>query len=83
MKHTYHKCCPNIYYSPDIIAVLFRETILLRNKIMKHLTKISRNHPKPAQITFAAVLTALSQIMQVVGTALIEKETLNPDPYDY
>lgn len=50
---------------------------------MKHMKKMTVSCPQPAQTTMGVIFTAVSQIMQVVGTMLIEKETMQTDPYDY
>ena len=50
---------------------------------MKHIKKVTVRYPQPAQISLGGVLEAMSQIMQVVGTMLIEKRELEMDPYDY
>ena len=50
---------------------------------MKHVKKMTVQRPSLAQLDLGTVLTALSQVMQVVGTMLVEKEALNMDPYDY
>ena len=50
---------------------------------MKHVQPITRQRPQKAQITIGVVFTALSQVLQVVGSLLIEKQELTMDPYDY
>lgn len=50
---------------------------------MKHIKKMTVRYPRTAQVTFGVVLEAMSQIMQVVGTMLIEKQDMELDPYDY
>jgi hypothetical protein len=50
---------------------------------MRHIKKMTAQYPQPAQMTVGAIFTALSQIMQVVGTMLIEKQAMDMDPYDY
>ncbi len=50
---------------------------------MKHVQPISRQCPQKAQVTAGVIFTALSQILQVVGSMLIEKQELTMDPYDY
>lgn len=50
---------------------------------MKHVKEMTKSKPHLAQISIGGIFTALSQIMQVVGTMLIEKQALEMDPYDY
>ena len=50
---------------------------------MKHIKKTTVRYPETAQVTLGVILEAMSQVMQVVGTMLIEKEALQTDPYDY
>ena len=50
---------------------------------MKHIKRMTAQRPQIAQINAGTILTALSQIMQVVGVMLIEKQELTMDPYDY
>ncbi len=51
---------------------------------MKHITRITTQRPRKAESsTVGVVFTAISQILQVVGTLLIEKQQLTMDPYDY
>ncbi len=49
---------------------------------MKHLRSITER-PVPAQIDAASIFTAISQIFQVVGAMLVEKQAANLDPWDY
>ncbi len=50
---------------------------------MKHVKQITKQCPRQAQINVGVIFTAVSQILQVVGGLLIEKQEWTRDPYDY
>lgn len=50
---------------------------------MKHIKQLSSGRPLRAALDLSTILTTLSQVMQVIGTMLVEKDAAVGDPYDY
>ncbi|MFA7691609.1 MAG: hypothetical protein GX117_02225 [Candidatus Hydrogenedentes bacterium] len=49
---------------------------------MKHISKITQK-PMPAQMNLGDIFKAIGEILKVVGTLVVTKESSNNDPYDW